>query len=426
MRASETLFSLTEMGIIQEVVRPLMSGKEAQLYLVIAGGEERVAKVYKDATQRSFQRRTDYTDGRQVRNSRDRRAMAKGSRHGRAKDEAAWRSAEVDIIYRLREAGVRVPEPYNYMDGVLIMELVKGSDGLPAPRLGDIAFTPEAAQRIYDTLIQEVVRMLCAGVVHGDLSEFNVLMGPQGPVIIDFPQAVDPASNSNARRLLVRDVENLHQFLAHSVVHPRRPYAEEMWRLFERNELLPETKLGGQFRDHRKKANTKDVLGIIGDAERDQRRRRAEPSRSRGSARSSNASRSPRGQASGPVVEMVVRSSSGRAQRVRTASSGPEPAQPSRRLSKPTNKPTNKPTGTPTENDVKSPSRSRRRRKSRGDRQARADGTSPGSTASGSSNKAGPDSPDLEVKKRRRRRRRGSSSGSGGSPDGNRPPKPSS
>jgi RIO kinase 1 len=314
MRVPESLFSLTEIGVIDEVVRPLMSGKEAQLYVVVAGGEERVAKVYKEATQRSFQRRSDYTDGRQIRNSRDRRAMNKRSRHGKARDEAAWRAAEVDIIYRLRDAGVRVPEPYNYMDGVLVMELVKGADGLPAPRLGDISFTPQAAQGVYDELIRQVVRMLCAGVVHGDLSEFNVLMGPKGPVIIDFPQAVDPASNSSARRLLVRDVDNLHRFLSHSVNHPRRPYAQEMWNLFERNELDPETPLRGQFRDRRKKANTKDVLGLIGEARRDEARRGGGR---RG--RQNPGAKGGRSQQKGPVVEMVVRSTSGRTQRVRSA-----------------------------------------------------------------------------------------------------------
>ena len=223
MRTPVALLPLIEYGIVEEVLRPLMSGKEAQIFLVLAGGEERVAKIYKEAEQRTFKHRTAYTEGRGTRNSRDRRAMGKHSRHGKAKDEAAWRSAEVDAIYRLQTAGVRVPVPYNFVDGVLIMELVKGADGRPAPRLGDVDFDPATAQAVFDHLLREVVRMLCAGVVHGDLSDFNVLMSGDGPVIIDFPQAIDPASNQSARKLLIRDVDNLHNFLARFVPGRRPP-----------------------------------------------------------------------------------------------------------------------------------------------------------------------------------------------------------
>ncbi len=296
------------MGIIQEVVRPLMSGKEAQLYVVVAGGVERVAKVYKEADARSFKQRADYTDGRKVRNSRDRRAMAKGSRHGRERDEQAWQSAEVDVIYRLRNAGVQVPTPYNFMDGVLVMDMIADEDGEPAPRLGDLTFTPSQARFVYDTLIQQVVRMLCAGVVHGDLSDFNILLNEQGPVIIDFPQAVDASKNSSARRLLIRDVDNLHNFLGRATSHPRRPYAQEMWALFERNELTPDTQLSGGFRDTRRIADTKEVLGLIGDAQREESRRR-QPRKPRrgGPPRASQGSK-------GPKVEVLVRSASGRTQ----------------------------------------------------------------------------------------------------------------
>jgi RIO kinase 1 len=328
MRVPHRLESLHEMGIIHEVVRPLMSGKEAQLYLVVAGGEQRVAKVYKEADQRSFKQRTDYTDGRKVRNSRDRRAIAKGSRHGKARDEQAWQSAEVDVIYRLRAAGVRVPVPYNFMDGVLVMELVAGEDGEPAPRLGDLSFSADEARSVYDSVMQEVVRMLCAGIVHGDLSDFNILMSAAGPVVIDFPQAVDASGNSAARRLLLRDVDNLHNFLGRATRHPRLPYAQEMWELYERNELTPDTQLRGRFRDNRRAADTKDVLALIGDAERDEmRRRRAQgqgqspggrggrPGRGGGGGgggggRGGGPSRSPQG----PKVEVVVRSAHGRTQ----------------------------------------------------------------------------------------------------------------
>jgi RIO kinase 1 len=275
MRTPDTLLSLVDYGIIDEVVRPLMSGKEAQIYLVLSGGEERVAKIYKEAQNRSFQNRADYTEGRRVRNSRDQRAMGNRSKHGRAQNEAAWKSAEVDMIYRLRDAGVRVPTPYHFIDGVLLMELVTDADGNPAPRLGDLSFEPEEATAIFTQLLGEVVRMLCAGVVHGDLSDFNVLMGASGPVVIDFPQAVDASSNQNARKLLLRDVDNLHRF--HSKFAPGvspRPYAQEMWDLYQRSALTPDTRLSGTFRAAERAVKADAVLDLIADAERDERRRR--------------------------------------------------------------------------------------------------------------------------------------------------------
>ncbi|MGH1341396.1 MAG: PA4780 family RIO1-like protein kinase [Nannocystales bacterium] len=334
MRVPTALEPLMDMGIIEEVVRPLMSGKEAQVYIVVAGGQERVAKVYKDSTLRSFQKRTDYTDGRNVRNSRDRRAMNKRTRHGRAEDEAAWRNAEVDVIYRLRDAGVRVPAPYNFMEGVLVMDLVIDEDELPAPRLGDLTFSPEVAREVYDQLIQEVVRMLCAGVVHGDLSDFNVLMGAEGPVVIDFPQAVDPVSSSTARKLLIRDVDNLHRFLSRSVPHANAPYAQEMWDLFERNELTPETVLRGQYRDRRRKADTKGVLKLVGDAKRDADRRTeaSRPARARGRRGRKDQRKDKRGFE--PQVEVLVRSGDGRTRLLHAAAPAapaPEPANPAKK-----------------------------------------------------------------------------------------------
>ncbi len=277
MKTPESLESLVEYGIIQEVLRPLMSGKEAQIYVVLADGEECVAKVYKEATQRTFKHRSEYTEGRRMRNSRDQRAVNKRTQHGRKQDEAAWRNAEVEMISRARRAGVRVPEAINFVDGVLVMELVKDADGDPAPRLGDLTFSPSEASEIYQGLIRDTVRMLCAGVIHGDLSDFNVLMGADGPVFIDFPQAVDPASNQNARKLLTRDVDNLHRFLErHRPEHVRRPYAQEMWSLYEANRLEPDTTLGGNFRAPEGKANTDEVLALIEDANAEERERRDE------------------------------------------------------------------------------------------------------------------------------------------------------
>jgi len=275
MRIPSSLASLADQGIIEEVLRPLMSGKEAEVYLVRSGGEERVAKVYKHAQDRTFKHRAEYTEGRKVRNSRDQRAMNKRTSHGRAQDEAAWRSTEVDMIWRLRAAGVRVPTPHHFIDGVLIMELVTDADGYPAPRLGDLRLHRDEALALFPRLLAEVVRMLCAGVVHGDLSEFNVLMGADGPVVIDFPQSVDASKNQNARTLLVRDVGNLDRFVSRWAREWRPlPYAHEMWELYKRNELTPESRLGGRYRPSEKRADTAEVLALIGDADRDEQRRR--------------------------------------------------------------------------------------------------------------------------------------------------------
>ncbi|MET0339751.1 MAG: PA4780 family RIO1-like protein kinase [Polyangiales bacterium] len=275
MRTPESLIALVDDGILDSVQRPLMSGKEAHIFLVESGGEQRVAKIYKDSQNRSFQNRADYTEGRKVRNSRDQRAMDSRSKHGRSQNEAAWKSAEVDMIYRLRHAGVRVPVPYNFIDGVLIMELVTDAEGFPAPRLGDVTFTPEEATAVFHRLLAEVVRMLCAGVVHGDLSEFNVLMDENGPVIIDFPQAVDAGSNANARKLLLRDVENLQRFHTKFVPDaPMLPYAQELWDLYSRSALTPDTQLTGKFRTKERAVSTHAVLDLIADAERDEQRRR--------------------------------------------------------------------------------------------------------------------------------------------------------
>jgi len=198
MKTPKRIEPLIRDGLVDEVIRQLMSGKEAKVYVVRCGDQIRCAKVYKEAEQRSFRQSVDYTEGRKVKNSRRARAMEKGTNYGRKAQEEAWQSAEVDALHRLAAAGVRVPRPYNFLDGVLLMELVTDADGAAAPRLNDLVLTPELAREYHRFLIAQVVRMLCAGIVHGDLSEYNVLVGSDGPVIIDLPQAVDAASNNNA------------------------------------------------------------------------------------------------------------------------------------------------------------------------------------------------------------------------------------
>ena len=248
MKPPKRLQPLIDEGLIDGVVRQLMSGKEAMVFVVRCGDDTRCAKVYKDATERSFRQAVDYTENRKVKNTRQARAMAKGTRFGRESTEAAWQSAEVDALYRLAAAGVRVPKPYNFCDGVLLMELVTDAEGAAAPRLNDVAFTADEARAHHATLLVEVLRMLCAGVVHGDLSEFNILLAADGPVIIDLPQAIDAAGNNHAQRMLLRDVDNLRDFFGR--VAPEllpTDYGPEIWDLYVRGVLHPEVTLTGRF-----------------------------------------------------------------------------------------------------------------------------------------------------------------------------------
>ena len=261
MKTPARLQPLLDEGLIDSVVRQLMSGKEAMVYVVRCGDETRCAKVYKEATHRSFRQAVDYTENRKVKNTRQARAMAKGTRFGRQAQEAAWQSAEVDALYRLAAAGVRVPRPHNFHDGVLLMELVTDEHGDAAPRLNDVAFTPEQARAHHTTLLKEVVRMLCAGVVHGDLSEFNILLAGDGPVIIDLPQAVDAAGNNHAQRMLLRDVGKLRDFFgrfAPELLHTE--FGAEIWDLFQRGVLTPEAVLTGRFE---RKAGVVDVGSVM-------------------------------------------------------------------------------------------------------------------------------------------------------------------
>ncbi|MBL0141645.1 MAG: serine protein kinase RIO [Betaproteobacteria bacterium] len=267
MKIPKRLQPLVDDGVIDSVVRQLMSGKEAMVFVVRCGAQTRVAKVYKEADKRSFRQAVDYTENRKTKNSRQARAMAKGTRFGREAQEKAWQSAEVDALYRLAAAGVRVPRPYNFHEGVLLMELVHNDEGNAAPRLNDVEFTPEIAVELHDLLIREVVRMLSAGVVHGDLSEFNILLGSEGPVIIDLPQAVDAAGNNHAPRMLVRDVDNLRRFFGR--VAPElldTDYGKEIWALYSSGKLHPDVALTGQFEQDDAAADVEGVMREIDDA----------------------------------------------------------------------------------------------------------------------------------------------------------------
>jgi RIO kinase 1 len=261
MKAPARLQALIDEGLIDAVLRQLMSGKEANVYVVRSGDEILCAKVYKEANNRSFRQAVDYTENRKVKNTRQARAMAKGTRYGRAKQEEAWQNAEVDALFRLAAAGVRVPRPHNFHDGVLLMELVADAQGDAAPRLNDVALTPAQARAHHAALIAEVVRMLCAGVVHGDLSEFNILLGADGPVIIDLPQAVDAAGNNHAPRMLLRDIDNLRGHFGRTAPELlATQYGPEIWDLYQRGLLHPDTPLTGRYQ---RKTGAVDLSGLM-------------------------------------------------------------------------------------------------------------------------------------------------------------------
>jgi RIO kinase 1 len=259
---------LLEDGLIDDVTRQLMSGKEAMVFVVTCGDEVRCAKVYKEANKRSFRQSVDYTEGRKTKNSRQARAMQKGSKYGRESQEAAWQSAEVDALYRLANAGVRVPTPYNFYEGVLLMELVTGDDGNAAPRLNDVQLSAATALKYHAFLIEQVVKMLLAGIVHGDLSEFNILVGSDGPVIIDLPQAVDAAGNNHAKDILARDVKNLADYFGQFAPELlNTQYAKEIWALYERGDLTIDSPLTGQFAETKKTVDMQSVMREIKNAE---------------------------------------------------------------------------------------------------------------------------------------------------------------
>ncbi len=267
MKIPARLQPLVEDGLVDDVIRQLMSGKEAAVFIVRCGEEIRCAKVYKEANKRSFRQAVDYTENRKTKNSRRARAMEKRTRYGRKAQEEAWQSAEVDALYRLAAAGVRVPLPYNFHEGVLLMELVTDANGDPAPRLDDVEFSADEARTCHQALMVEVVRMLCAGVVHADLSEFNVLLGSAGPVIIDLPQAVDAAGNNHAKSMLERDVLNLTNFFGRYAPELlTTEYGKEIWSLYESGALTPEVQLTGRFEQTLKPVDLVSVVREIDDA----------------------------------------------------------------------------------------------------------------------------------------------------------------
>ena len=274
MKTPHALQPLIDDGIIDEVIRSLKSGKEATVYIVRSGSEQRCAKVYRDMAQRSFQQRSQYQEGRKVRGSRETRAIGKKTRYGRKEEKGAWKNAEVAALYLLTSAGIRVPRPFGYFNGVLVMELITDAAGHSAPRLGEVALSAQQACEYHEFLIRQVVRMLCVGVIHGDLSAYNVLVGNDGPVIIDLPQAVSASGNNSAFALLQRDVNNIRSTLGQfSPKLLETDFAHEIWALFEKGELRPDSKLTGLFLHNDAAADVNRIVAAIDDA-RDEALRR--------------------------------------------------------------------------------------------------------------------------------------------------------
>ncbi len=264
MKFPKRMQPLIDDGLVDEVISQLMSGKEATVYVVRCGTEIRCAKIYKEANQRSFKKAVEYREGRKGRNSRRARAMDKGSKFGRKQQEEAWQNAEVDALTLLANSGVRVPQTYGCFDGILLMELITDDEGFVAPRLNDIYLTPELALEDHAVVMKYVMRMLCAGVVHGDLSEFNVLVDNYGPVIIDLPQVVNAAGNNNARAIFERDVNNMTTYYGRYAPELLDTnYAKEIWALYEEGALHPDVELTGHFEESTEAADVDVVLQEI-------------------------------------------------------------------------------------------------------------------------------------------------------------------
>jgi RIO kinase 1 len=275
MKVPKGLQPLIDDGVIDEVVRSLRSGKEATVYIVRSGTHLRCAKVYRDMAQRSFQRRAQYQEGRKVRGSRETRAMSRSTRFGRREQENEWKNAEVDALYRLVAADVRVPRPFGYFNDVLVMELVTDASGNPAPRLGEVELTADIARDYHDFLMRQIVRMLSLGLIHGDLSEFNVLLAPEGPVIIDLPQVVNASGNNAAFAMLERDVNNIRNTLGRFAPELlQTDFAREMWLLYEQGELHADSPLTGIVVGEERPADAGSIIEVIEDAREEAIRRR--------------------------------------------------------------------------------------------------------------------------------------------------------
>ncbi|MFK7826261.1 MAG: PA4780 family RIO1-like protein kinase [Oligoflexales bacterium] len=276
MKTPKQMINLIQNGLVDNIICQLKSGKEASVFIVLSEGEIRCAKVYKEANKRSFKKNDQYMEGRKCRNSRKSRAIEKRSKYGRKEQEKAWQNTEVEVLYRLAAAGVRVPKVFEFMDGVLIMELLQGQDGKPAPRLIDVELTPELAKEYYIKLIRDVVQMLCIGIIHGDLSEYNILLGCEGPVIIDLPQAVDASSNNQALEIFTHDLNNLKLYFSQFAPEiSSTDYCLEIWDKYKKGILSPDCDLTGHFRIDERKVDIKQALEAVETAQEEELERRS-------------------------------------------------------------------------------------------------------------------------------------------------------
>jgi RIO kinase 1 len=261
MTPAESIDLLVADGIVDALIQRVKTGKEAEVFIVRKGEEYLAAKVYKERTARNFKNNVTYKEGRQVRNTRDARAMAKGTKYGLELSEADWRHAEHDALLTVAAAGVRVPKPDLFYEGVLLMELVLGSDGQPAPRLIDVPLTRDEAVAHHRDILGQIVGMLTCDLIHGDLSPYNILMAWNGPTIIDLPQVIKAAHNSQSEGFLIRDVRNITEHFAR--------YAPELKKCAHDGELI--------WRKYVRRELARDYLPD--DAERTARAQRPEPPR---------------------------------------------------------------------------------------------------------------------------------------------------
>ena len=274
MKTPDRLIPLVDADLITNVLGRLQSGKEADVYLVQAGDDVVCAKVYKDANHRSFKQKTQYTEGRKSRDSRQARAMGKKSKFGRQEQESEWQNTEVETLYLLAAAGVAVPKPLMFYEGVLLLEMITDSDGNPAPRLNDVELTADQARAYFKIVVQQAVIMLCAGIVHGDLSEFNILVSQNGLVIIDLPQAVQATSNT-ASAIFERDLIQLAKFFGRAAPEILKTnYAKEIWKLYQNGKLKADSELSGIFVEVTRKIDVGEVLAEIDEAREEALNRR--------------------------------------------------------------------------------------------------------------------------------------------------------
>jgi RIO kinase 1 len=232
------LDALLSEGLVSEVLHVVSTGKEALVYCCSGPEGLIAAKVYKPIRMRAFRDDAGYQMGRgALLASRDRRATARKTEHGRDVQFGAWIEWEYQTLRLLHAAGADVPRPISRSRGAMLMEYV-GEESAPAPMLSRVSLAPDEAEAAFQRIVANVALWLRNDRVHGDLSPFNILYWNGSPKVIDFPQAVDARSNRNARELLHRDLDNVCRYFARAGIDADAfALAERLWRRYLRAEL---------------------------------------------------------------------------------------------------------------------------------------------------------------------------------------------